>query len=182
LEHGLYAKGEDNDMLLVGVYVDDLIIVGSSIRVIDTFKDQMKDKFRMIDLGALSFYLGIEVRQGTKGITLCQSAYSQRIVEKVGLQGCNPSATPTEPRLKLSKESSAPAVDVTMYRTLVGSLGYLVNTRLDISFSVVYVSCFMGKPTQEHFGAVKSNIRYVAGTINFGCLYGKDEEWKLYGY
>jgi hypothetical protein len=147
LEHGLYAKGEDNDSLLVGVYVDDLIIVGNSIGVIDTFKEQMKDKFRMSDLGALSFYLEIEVRQGTEGITLYQSTYAERIIEKAGLEGCNPCATPMEPRLKLSKESSTPAVDVGMYRSLVGSLGYLVNTIPDIAFSVGYVSHFMEKPT-----------------------------------
>jgi hypothetical protein len=62
------------------VYVDDLIIVGSSAKVINDLKVQMKGKFRMSDLGTLSFYLGIEVQQGAKGITLCQSAYAQRIV------------------------------------------------------------------------------------------------------
>jgi hypothetical protein len=71
LEHQLYAKGDGDDRLLVGVYVDDLIIVGSSIRVINIFKEKMKNKFRMSDLEALSFYLGIEVRQGADGITLC---------------------------------------------------------------------------------------------------------------
>jgi hypothetical protein len=63
----------------------------------------MKGEFRMSDLGALSFYLGIEVRQGTEGITQCQFAYAQKIIEKAGPEGCNPSATPMEPRLKLSK-------------------------------------------------------------------------------
>jgi hypothetical protein len=87
----------------------------------------MKAKFRMSDLGALNFYLGIEVRQGDKGITLCQSSYAQSIVEKAGLEGCNSCATPMEPKLKLSRESSAPPVDATLYRSLVGSLRYLVK-------------------------------------------------------
>jgi hypothetical protein len=55
--------------------VDDLIIVGSSTKIINDPKVQMKGKFRMSDLGVLSFYLGIEVQQGGMGITLCQSAY-----------------------------------------------------------------------------------------------------------
>jgi hypothetical protein len=45
----------------MGVYVDDLIIVGSSVEIISDLKEQMKGKFRMSDLGVLSFYLGIEV-------------------------------------------------------------------------------------------------------------------------
>jgi hypothetical protein len=93
-----------------------------------------------------------------------------------------PCATPMEPRLELSKESSAPPVDGTMFRSLVGILRYLVNTRPDIAYSAGYVIRFMEKPIQKHFGSVKRIIRYVAGTINFGCHYGKEEEWKLYGY
>jgi hypothetical protein len=76
--------------------------------VINVFKKQMKAKFKMSDLGALIFYLEIEVRQSEVGIILYQSTYAQSIVEKAGLEGCNPCATPIEPRLKLSKESSAP--------------------------------------------------------------------------
>jgi hypothetical protein len=76
LEHGMYARGVGNDMMLVGVYVDDLIIVGSSVEIINDLKEQMKGKFRMSDLGVLSFYLGIEVQQRAKGITLYQSAYA----------------------------------------------------------------------------------------------------------
>jgi hypothetical protein len=98
------------------------------------------------------------------------------------MKGCNPCATPMEPRLKLSKESSAPPIDGTLYRSMVGSLRYLVNTRSDISYSIGYVSRFMQKPTQEHFGAVKRIIRYIAGTVNYGCQYGREEEWRLVGY
>jgi hypothetical protein len=127
----------------------------------------MKEKIKMSDLGTLSFYLGIEVQQGVKGITLCQSAYALRIVEKARLEGCNPCATPMEPRLKLSKMSFAPPVDCTLYRSLVGSLRYLMNTRPDIAYSVGYVS--LEKPTHEHFGAVKRIIKYIARIVNYRC-------------
>jgi hypothetical protein len=70
LEHGLYARGVGNNRLLVGVYVDDLIVMGGCERVISSFKDQMKSEFRMSDLGALSFYLGIEVHKKKGRITL----------------------------------------------------------------------------------------------------------------
>jgi hypothetical protein len=97
-------------------------------------------------------------------------------VEKAGLEGCNLCATPMGPRLKLSKVSSAPPVDYTLYRSLIGSLRYLVNTKPDIAYSVGYVSRFMEMPTQEHFGAVKRIIRYIARTANYGCQYGNEEK------
>jgi hypothetical protein len=168
--------------LLVGVYVDDLIVIGGCSKTISNFKEQMQAEFKMSDLGSLSFYLGIEVHQNKGRITLSQGAYAAKIVEKAGLTECNPCATPMEPRIKLSKNSSAPAVDGTLYRSLVGSLRYLVNTRPDLAFSVGLVSRFLEKPTEDHMAAVKRIIRYVAGTIHLGCQYGRDENYKLVGF
>ena len=54
--------------LVIGMYVDDLSING--------FKREMAARFRMSDLGILSYYLGIEVRQGKEKLMLCQSAYA----------------------------------------------------------------------------------------------------------
>jgi hypothetical protein len=96
LEHGLYARGNENSRLLVGVYVDGLIVIGGCNKVISTFKKQMQTEFRISDLGLLSFYMGIEVHQDNGKTTLSQGAYAKRIVEKAGLVGCNPCATTME--------------------------------------------------------------------------------------
>jgi hypothetical protein len=151
----LYARGAKDSRLLVGVYVDDLIVIGGCSKTINSFKRQMQADFKMSDLGPLSFYLGIEVHQDEGKITLGQGAYATRIVEKAGLLGCNPCATPMDPRIKLSRDSSAPEVDGTAYRSIVGSLRYLVNEGPDLAFSIGYVSRFMERPTKEHMAAVK---------------------------
>jgi hypothetical protein len=75
-EHGVYTRSRGGDRLIIGVYVDDLIITGTTVPAIDEFKQEMKEKFQMSDLGLLSYYLGIEVIQGEAGIALCQSAYA----------------------------------------------------------------------------------------------------------
>jgi hypothetical protein len=168
--------------LLVGVYVDDLIAISGCTKVISEFKRQMEKKFKMSDIGPLSFYLGIEVHQNRGVITLIQGAYAAKIVEKAGLTSCNTCATPMDPKNKLSRNSSAPEIDVTTFRSLVGSLRYLVNTRLDLAYSVGFVSRFLENPTEEHLAAVKRIIRYVAGTLNLGCQYGKNDHWRLVGY
>jgi hypothetical protein len=113
---------------------------------------------------------------------LSQGAYAKRIVEKAGLVGCNPCATPMEPRLKLSKNSTAPKVEGTMYISTIGNLRYLVNTRPNLAFSVGYVSRFLERPTQEHLAVVKRIVRYVAWPVHYGCQYGRNEDWKLVGY
>jgi len=168
----------------VGVYVDDLVITGGDTGDIDKFKSQMKGTFQMSDLGLLHYYLGLEVSQTPQGITLGQSTYAAKILQNAGLTGCNTSLIPMEPRLKLSKKSTAPAVDQTAYRSIVGSLRYLVNTRPDLAYSVGYVSRFMEEPTTEHLAAVKRILRYVAGTLDYGCRYTrkKQKEAELIGF
>jgi hypothetical protein len=60
-EYGIYTRSRADRRLIIGVYVDDLIITGASEDDIVTFKQEMKLKFQMSDLGLLSYYLGIEV-------------------------------------------------------------------------------------------------------------------------
>ncbi|WVZ57967.1 hypothetical protein U9M48_008291 [Paspalum notatum var. saurae] len=60
-EHALYTRRAEHGQLVVGVYVDDLVITGASKKEIEAFKAQMKKTFRMSDLGLLTYYLGIEV-------------------------------------------------------------------------------------------------------------------------
>jgi hypothetical protein len=66
----MYRRSSGNDVLLVEVYVDDLVISGSSLAVVEEFKGEMKRAFLMSDFRLLSFYLGIEVQQDVGGISL----------------------------------------------------------------------------------------------------------------
>ena len=72
----MYRRGNGRSVLLVGVYVDDLIITSAEEEV-KKFKAQMKEKFNMSDLGLLCFYLGVEVHQDAGGITLRQAHYAK---------------------------------------------------------------------------------------------------------
>ena len=73
-KYGMYTRGHDEQRLIVGVYVEDLIITGGDMKVLGRFKRERSTTFKMSNLGALSYYLGMEVQQSTAGITICQSA------------------------------------------------------------------------------------------------------------
>jgi hypothetical protein len=145
--------------LVVGVYVDDLIITGSDRDNIKSFKEGMAAAFKMSDLD-------IEVKQSTSSILLIQDAYVMKILERSGMTGCNPCHIPMEAHLKLSKQSTQPLVDAIAYQSIIGSLRYLVNTRLDLAFDVGYVSHFLEESWEDHLAAVKKILRYVVGTYN----------------
>jgi hypothetical protein len=126
---------------------DDLIITSGDLNELNNFKQEMLRVFKMRDLSPLSYYLRIEVHQKKMGITISQGAYPEKILDKVGLDDCNPCRTPMELRLHLSKTGDTLRVEATLYRSLVRSLKYLVNTRPDLAYSVGYVSRFMEEPS-----------------------------------
>lgn len=174
----VYKRNNAGETLIVGVYVDDLIVTGTSAREIKEFKHQM-----MRDLGLLAYYLDIEVEQREQCITLKQSSYAKKILLRVGMSERNPSKFPMEQKLKLGKDEGGEVVNPTEYRSIIGSLRYLTHTQSDLAYAVGMVSRYMEKPTKLHLQAVKQTLRYVQGAIDFGLVYTKGRiNEKLVGY
>ena len=73
----MYKRGKGRDHLLVGIYVDDLLITGADEKEIAKFKLQMKELFKMSDLGLLSYYIGIEVHK-----SWVRSRYAKRHMQR----------------------------------------------------------------------------------------------------
>lgn len=100
----------------MAVYVDDLLVTGSSVAMIEDFKRQMNQVFEMTDMGLLSYYLGIEVEQNKGHIRLKKTGYARKIIEKAGLKGCNPTKFPVDPKERIDKDEGGKVVDVTQLR------------------------------------------------------------------
>ncbi|GKA09506.1 zinc finger, CCHC-type containing protein [Tanacetum coccineum] len=182
LEQAVYTKRSKTSTLIVGVYVDDLIITGTPRKEIDLFKSQMEDKFEMSDLGLLAYYLGIEVTQTGGEITIKQTGYINKILKETSMTDSNDTKIPMDPGTKLVKAEDGNSVDATYYRSLIGSLRYLLHTRPDLSYSVGLLSRFMQDPKDHHLKAVKQVIRYIKGTKEHGIIYKKEGGCKIIGY
>lgn len=157
--------------MIIAVYVDDLLVTGSSVSMIEDFKKQMSQNFEMSNLGKLSYYLGIEVEQGKGYIKLKQAGYARKILEKAGMADCNPTKYPMDLKEHISRDEGGKEVDATQYKSMVGGLRYLVHIRPDIAYSVGIVCRYMERPTKLHQNGVKRILRYVKGTIQFGLVY-----------
>ena len=98
----------------------------------DEFKKEMTKEFEMIDIGLMSYYIVIEVKQEDKGILITQEGYAKYVLKKFKMDDSNPVDTTMECRIKLSKHEEGNKLDPTLYKSLVGSLCYLTCTRPDI--------------------------------------------------
>jgi hypothetical protein len=90
--------------------------------------------------------------------------------------------TPMMINLKLLSDKSSDLVNPMMYRQLIGSLMYLVNTRPYICFAVNTLNQHMVEPRQVHWMEAKHMLRYLHGTVGYGLRYVSSGDVKLQGY
>lgn len=183
-------RGEVNgDEVLLGLYVDDGLLVAKSEKAIKTVLENLKKDFK-VTVGKADYFVGLEIfrKRETKEIFICQRGYLKKVIDKFGMMDCKESPVPAEANSGLSGKMSPgnqveqDEMSTVPYRQAVGSLMFAaVVSRPDIAHAVANVSRFLDKPGKEHWSAVKKILRYIKGTVNFGLLY-KGNSNGLQGY
>jgi hypothetical protein len=103
---------------------------------------------------------------------------------KFGMTDCKSMPTSMVMDLKKINEASSDSseIDPHLYRRLIGSLMYLVNTRPDICYAVNVLSQFMSQSRQTRWIATKHVLRCLRGTVEYGLRYASGVDMRLQGY
>lgn len=160
----LFVYKHKGDLAYLLLYVDDIILTGSSSLLLQNITSRLKQEFPMSDMGRLSYFLGIKVDYNKAGIFLSQKHYASEIIERAEMSHCKPISTPADVNSKLSADVGDKVPDPKQYRSLAGALQYLTITRPDIAYVVQQVCLFMHDPRTPHLTALKRIIRYIQGT------------------
>ncbi|GKB44897.1 putative ribonuclease H-like domain-containing protein [Tanacetum coccineum] len=110
----------------------------------------------MSSIGELNFFLGLQVTQKDDGIFISQDKYVDKILKKFGFLNVKTASTPMETSKLLIKDAEAEDVDGYLYRSMMGSLMYLIASR--------------------------PNIIYLKGQPKLGLWYPKDSPFYLEAY
>ena len=192
IEHGCVQSEADSCIFLLKtddgkvfyvIWVDDIIVIADSEKMMMYGKSILKKRFKMKDLGTISRFLGILFTRHDDGsVSMDQTQYLQSILEKFGMESCNPRSTPCELKPPVSEDDTV--VDEPQYRAIVGSLIYAMTcTRPDLSFVVSKLSQHLSRPTEADWNLLKQVLRYVKGTITYAVHFTKsDSALKLIGY
>jgi hypothetical protein len=164
----LFIYNQRGVQIFMLVYVDDIVIAGSTAAVVDGLVRSLSNTFPIKDLGTLEYFLGLEVSYNSGGMTLVQRKYAIDLLHRLNMENCNPTATPMIPTERLARDTGAllGPEDSSRYRSVVGSLQYLTLTHPDISFAVNKVCQFLSQPSEAHWEAVKPILRFVKGTLD----------------
>ena len=189
----LYFKDVNSPCpLFVLLYVDDILLIcKSGIKINDT-KSSLKQNFDMKDLGPAQVILGMKILRARKKcqISLSQKDYLLKVLKRFKCLHAKPTSIPlgghldlTRSKMPLPKEE-ADLMSNIPYDAAVGSLMYaMICTRPDLAFAISVLSRYMSEPSEKHWIAMKYVLRYIAGTIDFGLVYGKHSSpSELFGF
>lgn len=168
----VYYRHGGGEGVILCLYVDDILIFGTNLKVIEEVKCFLSQNFEMKDLGVADVILNIKLlRDNEGGIKLLQSHYVEKILSRFGYSDCKISPTPYDPSVRIRKFKGT-TKDQLKYSQIIGSLMYLASaTRPDITFAVRKLSRFVSNPGDEHWRAVERVMRYLKGTVTYVLHY-----------
>ncbi|GJQ98073.1 retrotransposon protein, putative, ty1-copia subclass [Tanacetum coccineum] len=184
----VYVKASGSYVTFLILYVDDILIMGNNIPMLQDVKSYLGRCFAMKDLGEAAYILGIKIyRDRSKRlIGLCQSAYIEKILKRYYMENSKRGTIPMQEKLKFSKSqgASTPAEIQRMqnipYASAVGSIMYAVRcTRPDVAFAQNITSRFQQNPGDAHWTAVKNILKYLRNTKDMFLVYGGDMKREL---
>ncbi|ESX02669.1 Polyprotein (gag/pol) of Ty/Copia retrotransposon [Ogataea parapolymorpha DL-1] len=180
-DYGIYVS-HSSPPTYVALYVDDLLILSKSLTQIKSVQSLLSSKFQMKDLGPVTTFLGLNIRQTPQSITLSLSSYLTSILQDFGLDTCNP-VTTVSTTTEWVSDHDVPLTDPTLFRSMVGKLLFAANTaRPDITFTVAKLSRYLKQPSQNHLTIAKHVLRYLKGTIDDGITYTRTSSVELKGF
>ena len=178
------------NIVILAFHVDDCTIVGNTQELIQSYKDKLKNKYLLTDLGTANWLLGVKITRNLEArtLSLSQSSYIDSILTRFNFTDLKPFATPMDPSIHFSKDqcpkTPEEVTEMTKipYRKAIGSLIYCaVATCPDIAFSMSLLAQYMENPGKVHWEAVKRIFRYLSGTKDWKLTYGVTDKG-LEGY
>ena len=151
----LFIYHTTSEVFILLVYVDDILVIGSSQKLISHFISYLHDKFALRDLGPLSYFLGIQAHRQGSILHLNQQKYITDLISRTHMENSKPTPTPGSLGCTLSQSDGVPLSNPSKYRQTVRTMQYVTLTRPDIAFSVNKACQFMSKPSDVHWLAVK---------------------------
>jgi hypothetical protein len=127
--------------------VDDIIFGGSSHTIVSGFQEMMEKEFQMSMMGELTFFLGIQVKQMKQDSFMHQAKCTKNLMKKFNKAEHKPVSTPMSTAKSLDPNENGEAADQREYRSMIGSLLYLMTTRSNIQFTRCLCARFQASPT-----------------------------------
>ncbi|XP_026396723.1 uncharacterized protein LOC113291402 [Papaver somniferum] len=117
----IYSTEDKSEFVILCLYVDDMLIFGSDLSIVEQTKKFLSSNFDMKDLGEADVILGIKILSKGDELVLTESHYIEKFLKKYGHFDHKPALIPLDPSVKLTKNTDR-AHKQLEYSSVVGSL------------------------------------------------------------
>lgn len=165
----LYLRIVNGMYSYILIYVDDIVVVCRTEQEYQKLVTVLSKSFKIVELGDLTFFLGIHVRRDADRFFLNQKSYVRKLLSRFNMVNCKASRVPMASGFVQQKEEDSDSLaDGQQYQSLIGALLYIaVNTRPDIAISTSILGRRVTKPTTADWNEAKRVLRYLKGTENY---------------
>lgn len=162
------------------IHVDDLIIFSRNIDKLNFIKTNLFKCFKMKEFKNDNItFLGLKVTKINNTLYITQKDLISKVLKRFNMDNCKPSSVPMQPKLHLSDANTESNIKLP-YKELIGCLMYIMlGSRPDLSFCITYFSQFQKCFKIEHWNYLKSVLRYLKQTENYGLKYVKSGDSRV---
>src|SRR5215469_10330765 len=117
-DFGIYIRCMENSLIIIVIYVDDLLLLTNTKKIMTEIKDILSKEFEMTNCGEIHYFLGIQVKRNRTlwTISLSQEHYANQIVQKFKMTDTKPSYIPLDISTKLTMANKDNKFDRTFFR------------------------------------------------------------------
>ncbi len=87
-------NSETKGCVILIIWVNDIIISATSSKLLEGIKESLCQRFKMKDLGELSWFLGTQFKCSETSIEMSQSQHIDKVLSKFEMRDCKPKLTP----------------------------------------------------------------------------------------
>ncbi|CAI7755823.1 unnamed protein product [Closterium sp. NIES-54] len=185
-DQGMYRLSKDDDYILLIVYVDDLLYIGSSDSVTTWFEGELEKDLTLTVSSTVTQYLGLNIQEREDAIYLNAAKYADTIAKRFAL---TPTTISTPYRYTARNDKGGSALlkptSIRNYQKKLGCLLFAaVTCRPDLSYSASQLATYLKKPEAEHLAELDRALHYFVSTPTIGLTYYKNATTptKLIGY
>ena len=180
-----FKRCNDESLLYLLLYVDDMLIATKSKEEIRIVKAQLNNEFEMKDLGVAKKILGMEIMGDRVAgrLSLSKKRYIEKVLRRFNMENAKPITTPLAAHFRLSSalcpwsDEEVDYMSKVPYSSAMGSLMYaMVCSRLNLAYVISAVNKYMEKHGKEHWKAVQWIMRYLRGSSSVCLQFGRTRD------
>ena len=175
------SKGFGETSVYIILYVDDLLIIAKRDEEISMIKEQLKQSYKMKDLGVTRKFLSFYIKYHVNSIFIHQEEYIKSLLTKHGMENAYSITTLLDLNVKLILDNREEIMNQKQYQLIIRGLMYTAYvTQINIVYAVELFSHFSLKPTVNHLIATKCILYYLNRTIKVEIKYSNEKDLELY--